>query len=247
VSRKEFDDAMSARQLGEASVQQAIAAVRQAEINLSYTDITAPVAGITGRSVRSVGALITPDATGSLLTTIDQLTPIWVRFSLAESDLAKVPGGRIARGTPIDVSLIVVDGTPYPLKGRLNFAASSIDAKLGTQQLRAEFDNPKEQLLPGQFVKVALGAGQRNDVFLVPQAAVVQTEKAYLVFVVDAEGKVQTRAVQVGDWAGSDWTILSGLNTGDRVIVDNLQKIRPGAAVTVAQDTPVASSASPPK
>ena len=247
VSRKEFDDAMSARQLGEASVQQASAAVRQAEINLSYTDITAPVAGITGRSVRSVGALITPDATGSLLTTIDQLTPIWVRFSLAESDLAKVPGGRIARGTPIDVSLILVDGTPYPLKGRLNFAASSIDAKLGTQQLRAEFDNPKEQLLPGQFVKVALGAGQRNDVFLVPQAAVVQTEKAYLVFVVDAEGKVQTRTVQVGDWVGSDWTILSGLNTGDRVIVDNLQKIRPGAAVTVAQDTPVASSASPPK
>jgi membrane fusion protein (multidrug efflux system) len=247
VSRKEFDDAASARQLAEASVQQASAAVKQAEINLSYTNVTAPVAGISGRAAHSVGALITTDANGSLLTTIDQLTPIWVRFSLAESDLARVPGGRIVRGTPIDVSVVLADGTPYPLKGRLNFAASAIDTKLGTQQLRAEFDNPKEQLLPGQFVKVMLGAGQRENVFLVPQAAVVQTEKAYLVFVVNAEGKAQERTVQVGDWVGSDWTITSGLNAGDRVIVDNLQKVRPGAPVTIARDVPVASAAPPPK
>jgi membrane fusion protein (multidrug efflux system) len=247
VSRKEFDDAVSARQLAEASVQQASAAVKQAEINLSYTDVTAPVAGISGRAVRSVGALITTDANGSLLTTIDQLTPIWVRFSLAESDLAKVPGGRIVRGMPVDVSLALADASAYPLKGRLNFAAAAIDTRLGTQQLRAEFDNPKQQLLPGQFVKVTIGAGQREGVFLVPQAAVVQTEKAYLVFVVDAQGKAQARTVQVGDWVGSDWTITSGLNAGDRVIVDNLQKIRPGAQVTVAQDAPVASAAPPPK
>ena len=240
VSRKEFDDAASARQLAEASLEQAGAAVKQAELNLSYTSVDAPVGGISGRAERSVGALITTDANGSLLTTINQVSPIWVRFSLAESDLAKIPGGRISRGVPAEVSLVFADGTPYPGKGRLNFAASAIDTKLGTQQLRAEFDNPKEQLLPGQFVKVIVGAGQRDGVFLVPQSAVIQTEKAYLVFVVDKEGKAQARTVQTGDWVGSEWTITSGLAAGDRVIVDNLQKVRPGATVSAsaAPETP---------
>jgi len=232
--RKEFDDATSSRQLAEASVQQATAAVRQAELNLSYTAVNAPVAGITGRATHSVGTLITTDSAGSLLTTINQLTPIWVRFSLAESDLARIPGGRIGRDSPLEVQVLFSDGTPYAGKGRLNFAATAIDTRLGTQQLRAEFDNPREQLLPGMFVKVSIGAGQRDNVFLVPQAAVIQTEKANLVFVVDGEGKAQARTVQTGDWLGTDWGIVSGLSAGERVIVDNLQKVRPGAPVTEA-------------
>ncbi|TMH53677.1 MAG: efflux RND transporter periplasmic adaptor subunit [Betaproteobacteria bacterium] len=216
------------------------AAVRQAELNLSYTNVTAPVAGISGRAEHSIGTLITTDAASSLLTTINQLTPIWVRFSLAETDLAKLPGGRLSRATPVDVQLVFPDGSTYPTRGRLNFAATALDARLGTQQLRAEFDNPREQLLPGQFVTVRITAGERDNVFLVPQAAVVQTEKAYLVFVVDAEGKAQARPVKTGDWIGSDWVIMSGLNTGDRVIVDNLLKVRPGVPVTEA---PAASAA----
>ena len=245
VSRKEFDDASSARQLAEASLQQATAAVRQAELNLSYTAVNAPVAGISGRAEHSIGTLITTDSNGSLLTTINQLTPIWVRFSLAESDLARVPGGRVSRGTPLDVQLTSNDGTPMGGKGRLNFAATAIDARLGTQQLRAEFDNANEQLLPGQFVKVSIGAGQRDNVFLVPQAAVIQTEKTNLVFVVDADGKAQARTVQTGDWIGADWAITSGLNAGDRVIVDNLLKVRPGIAVTEAPPAAVAAPALP--
>jgi len=244
VSRKEYDDAISARQLAEASLQQAKAGVEQAELNLSYTHVNAPVAGITGRATHSVGTLITTDANGSLLTTINQLSPIWVRFSLAESDLAKIPGGRVGRGTPLDVQVLFADGTPYDGKGQLNFAATAIDTKLGTQQLRAEFANPREQLLPGQFVNVVVNAGQRDNVFVVPQAAVVQTEKSSLVFVVDAEGKAQARPVQMGDWIGSDWTVLSGLNAGDRVITDNLLKVRPGAPVTAA---PAAAPAAPAK
>lgn len=240
VSRKEYDDATSTRQFAEAAIQQANAAVRQAELNLSYTNVTAPVAGISGRAEHSIGTLITTDAAGSLLTTINQLTPIWVRFSLAETDLAKLPGGRLSRATPVDVQLVLPDGSTYPTRGRLNFAATALDARLGTQQLRAEFDNPREQLLPGQFVTVRITAGERDNVFLVPQAAVVQTEKAYLVFVVDAEGKAQARPVKTGDWIGSDWVIMSGLNTGDRVIVDNLLKVRPGVPVTEA---PAASTA----
>jgi membrane fusion protein (multidrug efflux system) len=242
VSRKEYDDAISARQLAQASLQQARAGVDQAELNLSYTRVNAPVAGISGRAAHSVGTLITTDTSGSLLTTINQLSPIWVRFSLAESDLAKIPGGRVGRGTPLDVQVLFADGTPYEGKGQLNFAATAIDARLGTQQLRAEFANPREQLLPGQFVNVVINAGERDNVFLVPQPAVVQTEKSSLVFVVDAEGKAQARPVQMGDWVGSDWTVLSGLNAGDRVIIDNLLKVRPGAPVTEA---PAIASAAP--
>lgn len=234
VSSKEYDDATSTRQLAEAAVQLANAAVRQAELNLSYTNVTAPVAGISGRAEHSIGTLITTDAAGSLLTTINQLTPIWVRFSLAEADLAKLPGGRVSRAAPADVQLLLPDGSIYPGKGRLNFTAAAIDTRLGTQQLRAEFDNPREQLLPGQFVTVRMTGGERAHVFLVPQSAVIQTEKGYLVFVVDANGRAQARPVKTGDWLGADWAIESGLNAGDRVIVDNLLRVQPGAVVTEA-------------
>ena len=232
ISRKEYDDALSAAQLAAAVQQQSAAKVREAELNLSYTLVAAPVAGVTGRAEHSEGTLITTDAAGSLLTTVNQVNPIWVRFSLAESDLAKIPSGRLARGGPVDVQLILPDGTPYPVKGRLNFAATAIDTRLGTLQLRAEFDNAKQQLLPGQFVGVRITAGTRDNVFLVPQAAVMQTEKSFLVFVVDAENKAALRTLKMGDWVGSDWMVLSGLAAGDRVIVDNLLKVRPGAPVT---------------
>ena len=226
--------AISARQLAEASLQQASASVRQAELNLSYTSVVAPVSGISGRAEHSIGTLITTDAAGSLLTTVNQLSPIWVRFSLAQTDLAKLPSGRVGRASPVDMQLVLPGGALYPLKGRLNFAATAIDTRLGTQQLRAEFDNPHEELLPGQFVTVRITAGQRDNVFLVPQAAVVQTEKTSLVYAIDAEGKAQARPVKTGDWVGADWAIMSGLNAGDRVIVDNLLKFRPGVAVTEA-------------
>ncbi len=242
VSRKEYDDATSTRQLAEASIQQANAAMRQAELNLSYTHVAAPVAGISGRAEHSLGTLITTDANGSLLTTVNQLSPIWVRFSLAQSDLGKLPGGRVARSSPVDIQVVLADGSVYPLKGRLNFAATAIDSRLGTQQLRAEFDNPRQQLLPGQFVTVRINAGQRDNVFLVPQAAVIQTEKDYLVFAVDADGKAQAKPVKTGDWVGSNWTITSGLIAGDRVIVDNLLKIRPGIPVAEAPPPTPASA-----
>jgi membrane fusion protein (multidrug efflux system) len=246
VSRKEYDDATSSRQLAEAAIQQANASIRQAELNLSYTRVAAPLAGITGRAEHSIGTLITTDASGGLLTTINQVTPVWVRFSLAEGDLAKLPDGRLNRSTPVVMELLLPDGSPYPLKGRLNFAASAIDTRLGTQQLRAEFDNPRQLLLPGQFVTVRITAGERDKVFLVPQAAVVQTEKGNLVFTVDAEGKARATPVKTGDWIGKDWTILSGLNAGDKVVVDNLLKLQPGAPVTEAPPAAAAAPAAAP-
>lgn len=223
VSRKSYGDALTAAAI-------ARAALRQAELNLSWTTVTAPVAGMTGRAVKSEGSLIT---TGdeSLLTSIYQVDPMWVRFSLAESDVARLPGGRLSEASIQGVELLMPDGSVYPGRGRLNFVASTIDPTLGTRQLRAEFDNAKGELLPGQFVRVRLQTGERQGVFLVPQVAVVQTDQGRVVMLADAEGKVAPRPVQTGEWRGRDWVILGGLAAGDRVIVDNLMKLRAGMAV----------------
>ena len=239
ISRKDYDDAVSATQLTQASVEQARAKVQEAELNLSYTRVVAPVPGITGRAERSEGSLVTVDANGSLLTTINQVDPIWVRFSLSESDLAQLPQGRLGRVASNDVQLIMPDGKRYPVKGRINFTATQIDPKLGTQQLRAEFENPGERLLPGQFVRVRIVGGTLENAYLVPQAAVIQTEKGRFVFV-DEGGKAALRPVETGEWSGANWIIRSGLKPGDRVIVDNLLKLRPGAPVVMAPATPPA-------
>ncbi len=229
ISQKEYDDATSALKLSDASIMAAEANVRQAELNLSYTRVTAPVSGVTGRIARSEGSLVSPAADSSLLTTIIQIQPVWVRFSLSESDLAKLPGRRLAGAS--DVRLVLPDGSTYPVKGRINYSASQIDPRLATQELRAEFDNPKGRVLPGDFVRVRLTAGDYKSAFLIPQSAVFQTEKGHFVFVLDQDNKAAIRPVQTGDWIGSDWLILDGLRPGDRVVLDNLLKLRPGAAV----------------
>ncbi|HZT62096.1 MAG TPA: efflux RND transporter periplasmic adaptor subunit [Burkholderiales bacterium] len=231
ISQKEFDDAISAQKMSSATLQAAEANLRQAELNLSYTLVTAPVSGIAGRIARSEGSLVTAGQESSLLTTMNQVHPIWVRFSLSESDIAKVPDRSPERIKAAEVRLILPDGSLYPIKGRLNFTATQIDPRLATKELRAEFGNPQVQLLPGQFVRVRVVAGERDNVFLVPQTAVIQTEKTFLVFTLDRENKAAARPVQVGSWVGSDWMILSGLDAGDRIILDNLLKVRPGAVV----------------
>src|SRR5437660_7948886 len=232
ISQKEFDDAISAQKLSDATLQAAEANLHQAELNLSYTRVTAPVSGVAGRMARSEGSLVTAGQESSLLTTMNQVDPIWVRFSLSESDLATLPDKRLDRISSAEVRLALPDGSRYPLAGRLNFAATQIDPRLATQELRATFANPGVRLLPGQFVRVQVAAGERDNVFLVPQTAVIQTEKTFLVFTLDKESKAESRPVQVGDWVRSDWMILGGLNSGDRVILDNLLKVRPGAAVS---------------
>jgi membrane fusion protein, multidrug efflux system len=235
ISQKEYDDSTSTLKLSDAALQAAEANLRQAELNLSYTLVTAPVAGVTGRMLRSEGSLITAGQDSSLLTTISQVNPIWVRFSLSESERANLPGAQLSGRTGAEVRLSLPDGSRYPEKGRINFAATQIDPQLATQELRAEFNNPKMQLLPGQFVRVQVTAGQRDNVYLVPQTAVVQTEKGYLLFVLDRENKAEIRPVQTGSWVGSDWIILGGLKPGDRVVLDNLLRMRPGVPVTPAE------------
>lgn len=232
ISKREADNAYSDNNVARAALGQYEASVREAQLHLSYTTVTAPLSGIAGRFEYSEGALVS--ANTSLLTTISQINPIWVRFSLSDSELASL-GGHLSSSNVKDISLILPDGKEYPAKGHLNFAASGIDPQLGTQQLRATFDNPDKSLLPGQFVRVRVTTGTRDGVFLIPQTAVLTGEQGKFVFVVekDKEGKatVAVRPIKEGGWQGADWVILSGLNAGDQVIADNLLKVRPGAAV----------------
>ncbi len=232
ISQREYDNATSDSSISQAGMLQSQANIKAAELNLSYTKVTAPVAGIAGRFQYSEGALVA--AGSSLLTTIVQVSPIWVRFSLSESELKSL-GGHVDASHASEVSLILPDGSDYVQKGKLNFAASQIDAALGTQQLRATFDNSDKQLLPGQFVRARVTTGTRDGVFLVPQTAVQTGDQGKFLFVIerDKDGKnvASVRPITEGGWQGKDWVILSGLKAGDQVIADNLIKVRPGAAV----------------
>ncbi len=243
ISRREYDDATTSSSVARASLQAAEANVRQAELNLSYTAVTAPITGVSGRSEHSEGALITAGG-DSLLTTIAVVNPIWVRFSLSESELAQLPKGRVTSSNIQELELILPDGTVYPRKGRLNYSASQIDPKLGTLQLRAEFENPDMQVLPGQFVRVRAITGQRDGVFVIPQTAVMQSDLGRFIFVVGANNMAEIRPIKTGEWRGKDWIILEGLKAGDQVILDNLLKLRPGAPVKA--QTASEKPASPP-
>jgi membrane fusion protein, multidrug efflux system len=238
ISQREADNAQSSLRLAEAAVALAQAQVREAELNLSYTNVTAPISGISGRSLKSEGALVNPSS-DSLLTTLTQADPVWVRFALSESELARL---RAAGGT--QVRLLSAEGEPLLAQGKLNFSGSTVDTALGTVQLRAEFANPELRVLPGQFVKAQVVAGEAQA-FLVPQAAVTQNEQGRAVWVI-REGQAQPAPIQTAGWSGSDWVVTGGLKAGDQVIVDNLMKLRPGAPVTAQAPAASAPAASAP-
>lgn len=229
ISQREFDNATSDESISVASLAQSRANLKQAELNLSYTNVSAPVDGISGRFQFSEGALIA--ANTSLLTTLAQVNPIWVRFSFSDNELKKL-GGALNEKNVEEVSIILSDGNEYPKKGKINFAASEINPALGTQELRATFENNERQILPGQFVRVRVTTGKKDGVFLLPQLAVLNSDQGKFVFVVNEKNQATPRPVITGEWKGKDWVILGGLQAGDKVIIDNLIKVRPGMPVT---------------
>lgn len=231
VSQQYADQAAATFAQSNPAVQIARARVRQSELNLSYTNVTAPIAGITGRAQQSIGSLLTPNADSSLLTTITRTDPIWVRFALSEAELAGLRN-REATQRP-QVSMETADGKTFPAKGRLNFSGSTVDASLGTVQMRAQFPNPKLQVLPGQYVRVQVIAGKQQAI-VVPQTAVLQNENGRFVWMAGAENKATPRTIRTGNWVGSGWAVLDGLKPGERVIVDNLVRLRPGTPVQAA-------------
>ena len=237
ISGKDYDDATSTRKTAAANVMAKEADVRNANLNLGYTRVVAPISGISGRNVQSEGSLVTAGSDSALLTTIVQTDPIWVRFSISETEYDALRGNNDANAK---VELILPNGKTYASPGKLNFAASTVDRSLGTVQLRAEVPNPELRILPGQFVRARLYIGEIEGV-LVPQSAVMNNDKGKAVLVVGPENKVTPRPVDAGAWQGDQWVIRKGLEKGDKVIVDNLVKVRPG--MTVAPHPPQAQGA----
>ncbi len=236
ISQRDYDTAVATAKTSTAAIASAEAKLKEAELNLSYSTITAPISGITGRAERSEGSLVTAGTDSALLTRLTQVNPIWVRFSLAEQDFNAIRGSERTS----KVQLVANDNTVAADNGKLNFSASTVDPRLGTVQLRAEFANPTGRWLPGQFAKVRILAGEQQAI-LVPQAALLQNDQSRIVMIVGPDGKAQSRPVTVANWLGSNAIITAGLKDGDQVITDNLVKVRVGTAVQ-----PKDGSAAPP-
>lgn len=224
-----------------AAVERAKAALRRAELNLEWTKIRAPVSGRIGESRGQVGTLVTPSAVQPL-TEISPLNPISVSFQVSERDYLRHFGAGENAAVKAKFDLVLADGTPYPRQGKFRSAERALDTETGTLQLTADFPNPDGALLPGQFARVRLEVGEREGVFLAPQKAVQQMQGMRSVFVVDASNTVLVRTISVGEQQGENWVVQDGLEDGDRVIVEGVQFVRPGAKVVPVQ----AGSAPPP-
>ena len=252
VSQKDYDDAVSAEAIGEAELEAAQARLREARLDLQYTRVEAPVSGIAGRSLPSEGTLVSgPEV---LLTRITQVDPIWVNFGIPDADRLKMrseaEAGRLLlpKDDRFEVRLQLADGQVYSRTGWLTFADVRISGQTGTSDARAVLPNPDGKLRPGQFVRVTLTGATRPDAVLVPQRAVLEGPQGKFVYVVDEKSAAQPRPVEVGEWAGSDWIITGGLKPGERVIIDGVMRIGPGAPVkasSVNGAKPAAQAAKP--
>jgi membrane fusion protein (multidrug efflux system) len=248
VSKRDRDNAEAALLEAEASVQSAKGKLMDAEVNLEYTTITSPVTGLSDLATQREGALVSPGP-DSLLTTVSVPDPMWVYFSVSENDMLNYKdalGKGLLKFPPNDdfqVQLVLADGSIFPEKGRVTFAAPLFSRETGTFLVRAVIPNPPVPnspyglLRPGQFVQVQLIGATRPNAIVVPQQAVVQTAKGHAVFVVK-DGKAELRNVEVGQWQGADgWFITSGLKSGEEVVVNGTNKLREGTPVKVAQQS----------
>lgn len=237
VSQQEFDDADAALKQADAEVRFARAAVETARINLNYTKVTAPISGRSGRSNVTDGALVGAYQ-AMAMTTIQQLDPIYVDVTQSTLELLRLrrhldegrlnPNGREQR----HVKLILEDGSLYPEEGLLQFRDVTVDPTTGSVVLRVVVPNPDGLLLPGMFVRAQLQEGVSERAILVPQQAVSRDSKGNpQVLIVDGEGKVALRALTIDRAIGAKWLVLDGIRAGDRVIVEGMQKVRPGTPV----------------
>jgi len=246
LSQQEYDAAVARLRTAEADVAQTTAQIAAARLNLSWTTVTAPIAGRAGRAAVTEGALVSGSG-ATLLTTIEQLNPIFANFSQSSSDVLalrnKINSGALKAPatTRVPVHIVLEDGSLYKMAGHLDFVDMSIDETTGTAALRATFPNPTRALLPGQFVRARVEAGVQPNGLLVPQRAVTVTPQGATVLVVGAKDIVESRPVTVGALQGGSWVVQSGLTAGERVVVDGLQKAAPGKPVK-----PVIAKASPP-
>ncbi len=248
VSRKDYDDARAAFDSATAALDSARAKVKEAELNLGYSLVTAPISGIASKEQRSEGSLVASTGDASLLTVISQNDPLYVNFSYSESEKLQyeeeLKSGRILAPPTrkLEARVKLADGRDFPGVGYVDFADSRVDPKTGTIRIRAEFPNPQGVLLPGQFARVAINVGTLKDALLVPERAITTQQATRLVLVVNDRNIVEPRPVVIGRHLGGLVAITSGVKAGDRVVVDGLFKARPGSEVK-----PVAAGAAPPR
>jgi membrane fusion protein (multidrug efflux system) len=237
VSRQEYDNAMAALKASEADVSAGRAAVETARINLGYTSVTAPVSGRIGRSAVTEGAYVQA-AQATLLATVQQLDPVYVDLTQSSADAMKLrrdlADGKLQKSEKggARVKLLLEDGREYPVPGELQFTDVTVDPSTGSIALRALFPNPKGELLPNMFVRARLEEGVKPEALLVPQQAVTRDQKGQPVaMIVNAQKKVERRQLVTDRAVGDAWLVTAGVKAGEQVIVEGLQKVRPGADV----------------
>lgn len=240
ASKKDLDDATASLLASQASVDAAKANVDAAEINLSYTVITAPINGMAGKSTFREGALISPGP-NNLLTNVDALDPIWVYFNISDNQRLKIENEVkkhtlvMPKGENFDVEVVLSDGSIFPARGKVNFAAPTYDQRTGTLSLRAQLPNPNTLIRPGQFLRVKVLGAIRPHAIYVPQKSLLEGKNGMFVYVVK-NGKAAIQNVEVGDWYGDNWIVTEGLKVGDQVIVDGVNKVGQGSPVKVTKE-----------
>jgi membrane fusion protein (multidrug efflux system) len=237
VSRQDYDDAVAGSGEAAANIATAMASIEQANINLAYTKVLAPISGRIGRSTVTPGALVTAGQT-TALATITQLDPIYVDVTQPATTLLRLrhelAAGQLQRTGPnqAKVTLMLEDGSAYPVAGTLQFSEVNVDEGTGTVLLRAIFPNPDHMLLPGLYVREELQEGINESAILVPQQGVSRnTHGDATVMLVGADGRAALRVIQATRAIGTNWLVTGGLAAGDHVIVDGLQQLRPGMPV----------------
>ncbi len=246
ITRKSYDDAVATETIAAADERTARAALSEARLQLSYTNVTAPIGGVTGRAARSEGSLV--EAQQTLLTTISQIEPIHVLFTIPEAEHMRLQRegaeGRLKlpEDGRFDAKVVLADGTTFGQTGKVDFTNVRVDPTTGSIEARAVIPNPELRLRPGMFARVKLSGAVRPGAVTIPQRAVLEGPGTKIVLTVNDKGLVEPRPIQVGDWAGAEWIITGGLKAGDKVIVDGIIKARPGAPVKIAQAPPAGAA-----
>lgn len=244
ISKSDLDNALAAERSAAAAVQAGKAAVDTARINLGYANVVSPIDGRAGKQQVTEGALV-GQGTATLLTTVDQIDPLYVNFSLGVAELEQVRKAQTNAQGKTQVRVLLPDGTLYDRPGELDFSGDIVDPATGAIALRARLPNPDKKLLPGTYVTIKATLGEQRGVFRVPQAAVQRDAASAYVLVVGQDGKVVRKDIVADHSQGNDWIVRGGLNAGDQVIVSGLQKAQPGQAAKATAYQPSNGQAAP--
>ena len=247
ISKQEYDDIVAQVRLAEADLNSAKANYQNAQINLGYSVIRAPISGQTGRSTVTAGALVTASQADALVT-IQQLDPIYVDINQSSTELVRLrqnlSKGNLTNANNTTVKLKLEDGSYYPIEGKLAFSDASVDQETGSVTLRAVFSNPNHLLLPGMYATAQIVQAEIPNAYLIPQAALTRTPTGQAVaMLVNGKNAVEARPVVTSGSQGTNWIVTQGLNAGERVIVDGVAKVKEGAPVVPKVIDPNASSA----